>query len=72
MPWNRGPIVLTITIATSALLWLIIGRWAGRRATRSPVADWADWRREYWWLVLPIWIGTAIAAIGLAAAVAQR
>ena len=72
MPWNRGPIVLTITIATSALLWLVIGRWAGRRATRSPVADWRDWRREYWWLVVPVWIGTAMAAVGLAAAVALR
>ena len=72
LPWNRGPIVLGTAIASSVMLWLVLGRWAARRATRSPVADWQDWRREYWWLTVPLWIGTALAAAGLAAVVAVR
>jgi hypothetical protein len=72
LPWTHGPIPIAVALGTSIGLWVGIGRWAATRATRSPVADWADWRREYWWLVIPLWIGSGVAAVALAAAVALR
>jgi hypothetical protein len=72
LPWTHGPIPFALALLTSIGLWVGIGRWAAIRATRSPVADWADWRREYWWLVIPLWIGAGVAAVALAAAVALR
>lgn len=49
----------------STVLWLVIGLVAARRATRLPVAGWAEWRREYFPLAIGVWVG-AIAALIIA------
>ena len=51
-------------VAGSALLWMLIGWIASRRATRSPIATWADYWREY------VWIGSGVAIGAVAALVA--
>ena len=45
------------------MLWLIVGYAAARRATRNPMASWADFWRNYWWLAVGIWIGAAAALV---------
>lgn len=49
----------------SAAVWLVIGWIAAVRATRLPVAGWAEWRREYFPLAIGVWIG-AVAALVIA------
>jgi hypothetical protein len=49
-----------IAIVASAVLWLVLGIVASRRATRSPVATWRDFWRELTYLGL----GVAVGAIG--------
>jgi hypothetical protein len=51
--------------AGSAVLWLIIGWLAARRAARLPVAGWAEWRREYLPLAFGVWLG-AVGALVIA------
>ena len=72
MPWNRGPIVVAGALVSSVALWSMLGWFAGRRAAGRAVADWSEWRREFAWVVVPMWIGTSAAAIGLAVIVAVR
>ncbi|MFZ4720384.1 MAG: hypothetical protein ACOYMR_13225 [Ilumatobacteraceae bacterium] len=55
--------VRTIAIAGSALLWLVLGVVAARRATRTPVASWRDFWREYLWLAGGVWIGVVGALV---------
>jgi hypothetical protein len=49
-----------IAIAISAVLWVIIGIVASRRATRNPMASWADFWRDYSWLAGGIWLGAVV------------
>jgi hypothetical protein len=66
-PVNGGTGRVVAGYALSALLWLSLGALAAGRATRSPVATWRDWRREYAWLCVPVWAGT-LMALGVAGA----
>ncbi len=47
----------TLGVVASIALWLAVGLLASRRATRSPVAMWRDFWREFAWLAAGIWIG---------------
>lgn len=54
-----------LAIAVSAIMWMGIGLLASRRATRNPLATWADYWRHYLWMAGGIWIGAGIA-LGIA------
>jgi len=71
MPWEAGSLRYVVMGVTSALVWMGLGYLAARRATRSPVADWRDWWREYVWYLLGVWAGV-LAALGLLAYVVQH
>jgi hypothetical protein len=71
MPWEAGSLRYVVMGVTSALVWMGLGYLAARRATRSPVADWWDWWREYVWYLLGVWAGV-LAALGLLAYVVQH
>lgn len=47
-------------VLASIALWLLVGLLASRRATRSPVAMWRDFWREFAWLAAGIWVGVVI------------
>lgn len=47
-------------VLASAPLWILIGIVASRRSTRSPIAVWSDFWREYTWLA----VGVALGAVG--------
>lgn len=55
--------VRLIAIVGSAVLWLVLGVAAARRATRTPVASWRDFWREYLWLAAGVWIGVVGALV---------
>ncbi|HSP28424.1 MAG TPA: hypothetical protein VLN74_07730 [Ilumatobacteraceae bacterium] len=55
-----------LAVAASGLLWLLVGFLAARRATRNPMATWADFWRHYAWMCAGVWTGAAIA-LGAAA-----
>jgi len=57
IPLSNDPKRMFLGIVVSAVLWLAIGFVAARRATRSPVATWRDYWREYLWLASGVWLG---------------
>lgn len=54
-----------LAIAASAVLWFAIGVIAARRSTRSPVATWRDFWREWAWPAAGVWLGVGVA-LGIA------
>jgi hypothetical protein len=52
-----------LAIAASALLWILVGLLAARRATRNPMAVWADFWRHYAWMCAGIWVGASAALV---------
>jgi hypothetical protein len=57
IPFRGGTGRYLAAAVSSALVWALLGVIAARRATRSPVASWRDWWREYLWLVGGLWLG---------------
>lgn len=49
-----------LAIGGSAVIWLVVGYLAARRATRDPMADWSDYWRNYRWLAGGIWVGCLV------------
>lgn len=50
-----------LAVAAAGVMWLLIGLLASRRATRNPMASWADYWRHYAWLLGGVWLGVAVA-----------
>ena len=61
--------VYPLAVLGSALMWMLVGFVAARRATRNPMATWSDFWTHYTWLLFGIWAGAgsalAIATISL-------
>jgi hypothetical protein len=66
-PLRSGGGVYLGAVVGSAVLWMIVGAVAARRATRLPAATWSDYWREYAWLAVGVWLGVlaALAAVNL-------
>lgn len=60
-----------LAVAASALLWLLVGFLAARRATRNPTATWADYWRHYGWMCAGIWAGAALALVVAAVSISD-
>lgn len=63
IPLAVGSSRLLLGVGASAVLWFVVGLVAARRATRSPVATWRDFWREYSWLAAGIWLGVVASLI---------
>lgn len=61
---DRG--MYPLAVVASALLWVLVGLLAARRATRNPMATWSDFWRHYAWMCAGVWVG-ALIALGAAA-----
>jgi hypothetical protein len=48
-------------VVGSAVLWMIVGAIAARRATQMPAATWRDYWREYIWLAAGVGLGVVLA-----------
>jgi hypothetical protein len=64
-PLRTGGGTYAWAIVGSGALWMLIGLVSARRATRSPVASWRDFWREYLWLAAGTWIGVFVALIAV-------
>lgn len=62
-PMNGGTGLYMAAAAGSGVLWLLIGIAATARATRTPVATWGDYWREYLWLAGAVWLGVVGALV---------
>ena len=56
-----------LAVLVSAVLWMVVGFIAARRATKNPTADWSDYWRHYLAILAGIWVGAGIA-LAIAAA----
>ena len=63
VPLASGSSKILLGAAVSALLWCAVGIVASLRATRSPVATWRDFWREYLWMAGGIWLGVVVALV---------
>ena len=55
--------VYPLAIAASVPFWLLLGFVAAWRATRRPIASWADYSRELLYLTLAVGLGVTIALL---------
>ncbi|MCU0261548.1 MAG: hypothetical protein MUE78_11055 [Ilumatobacteraceae bacterium] len=60
-----------IAVLASAGMWLLLGLVASRRATRSPVATWRDFWREYSLVALGVALGAISALIASTAVLGE-
>lgn len=58
---DRG--MYPLAILASVLLWIAVGVLASRRATRNPMATWADFWRHFAWMCAGIWAGAGAALV---------
>jgi hypothetical protein len=58
---DRG--LYPVAIGASVVCWLLIGFLAARRATRNPMATWADFWRHYAWMCGGVWVGCGVALV---------
>jgi hypothetical protein len=64
VPLRSGAKVVLLAVAASALLWLGLGWFAARRATRDTPATWARFWGEFAWMAVAVWAGTGLAVLG--------
>lgn len=62
-PMKGGTGLYLAAAAGSGVLWLLIGIAATARATRTPVATWGDFWKEYLWLAGAVWLGVVGALV---------
>lgn len=60
-----------IAVLASVPLWLVLGWVAAGRATRRPIASWADYARELTYLTIAVIVGAGVALFVAAAIVGQ-
>jgi hypothetical protein len=72
VPATTATVHILAGVVASAVLWLIVGLLAARRATRTPGASWPEWWREYRRLGVGVVIGGWAALVMAAAIVALR
>ena len=67
LPWFLHPLNLGIAMASSLLLWLLLGRWAARRATEDVDGTWRTFAGELAFMIAGIWGGIVVglAIVGL-------
>lgn len=58
-------------VVASAVMWMLVGFLAARRATRNPMATWSDFWRHYAWLCAGVWVGAG-AALAIAGVSVSR
>jgi hypothetical protein len=62
-PLRSGGGLYVLAVLGSAVLWLVVGVVASRRATRTPIATWREFWTEWSWLAAGVWVGVVIALV---------
>ena len=63
VPLRSGASVYLAAVVASAVLWLLLGLIASRRATRTTVATWGRFWGEYLVMLCAVWVGTVLAIV---------
>lgn len=63
VPMATGPGPYGLALIGGLLWWLVLSAVAARRATRTPVATWSDFWREYSWLAGATALGAVLALL---------
>ena len=66
LPWILNPLTIGGAAATSALLWLLLGRWSSRRANANVDATWRTFAAELFFMIGGVWFGI-ILGLGVVA-----
>lgn len=62
-PIRTGGSVYVLAVVASAVVWLVIGLVASRRATMRPLATWGGYWAEYLLLALSVWAGVVLSLV---------
>lgn len=62
-PIRTGGSVYLLAVLGSAVIWLLIGLVASRRATSRPTATWGGYWAEYLVLALSVWVGVIVSLV---------
>ena len=62
-PLRSAGAAYVAAVVASVIVWLLIGVVASRRATRTPVATWRNFWKEWAWLAGALWTGVVIALV---------
>lgn len=67
LPWFLHPLNLLAAGGTSLVLWLVLGRWAARRATDDVDATWGSYAGELAFMLAGVWGGiiVGLSIVGL-------
>ncbi len=57
IPVEVGPVRAGLAIATSLLLWALLGWWASRRVSQRVIGGWREWFVEFGWVTFCLWAG---------------
>ena len=57
LPWLLTPVNIGAAAGTSLVMWMLLGRWAGRRATADVDATWWTYWVEMSWMAGGVWAG---------------
>ena len=57
IPVEVGPVRAGLAIATSLLLWALLGWWASRRVSQRVIGGWREWLVEFGWVTFCLWAG---------------
>lgn len=60
-PLRSGTGIAAIALVGSAGLWLMLGRWAARRAAARAIPNWGAFWAEYAWMTVSVWLGLALS-----------
>ena len=63
VPLRSGTGLYIGAVAASAVMWLLLGTLASRRATRRPVATWRNFWHEFAWLLAGVWAGVGVGLL---------
>lgn len=63
VPFRSGGAIYLGGAAASAVVWLVLGTIAARRATRVPIATWRNFWGEYAWMLVGVWSGVLLSLV---------
>lgn len=63
LPWFLHPLNVALAALTSLVLWLVLGRWAARRATEDVDATWKTYAGELAFMLAGVWGGIIVGLL---------
>jgi hypothetical protein len=63
VPIRSGGSTYLLAVLASAVVWMVVGLIASRRATRAPFARWGTYWGEYLMLALSVWGGVVLSLV---------